>query len=264
MPDKFNEIALVSAALSIVFVALSGIIIFVLFFYQKKRYVHKQQLVTMQNTFAQELLKTQLETQDYTFHQISEELHDNVGQLLSTTKMLIGITERNLQYTPDSLKTASETLGKAIHDLRSLSKSLSNEWLHLFNIVDNLKAELDRLNAARQVTVKFNTNSPNLPLEPQQQVMLFRVMQEALQNCIKHAQATEIGISIKLEENGVYLCLADNGQGFDAGAGGVKNGLGIMNMRHRIKLLGGTIEWVTNINNGTKVEVWLPVQKPGI
>jgi signal transduction histidine kinase len=261
--DNYSEVLIVLIGGVILFLVLSGIIIFVLFFYQKKRFQHKEQLITMQNTFEQELLKTQLETQETTFHQISEELHDNVGQLLSTTKMLIGITERALHEPPDSLKTASETLSKAIHDLRSLSKSLSPEWLHQFNVIDNLQAELDRLKAAKQIQVSFTTNSSMLPLEPQEQVMLFRVMQEALQNCIKHSGATALQVSVTVTGDSIYLCLADNGRGFNGSPAG-KNGVGIMNMKHRAALLGGNIAWASGTGSGTKVEINIPAQKPGI
>lgn len=260
MPDSYNEVLLVIIASSIILLVLSGVVIFIFLYYQKRRFQYKLELIAMQNTIQEEILKTQLETQEATFHQISEELHDNVGQLLSTTKMLIGITERNLPETPDSLKTASETLSKAIQDLRSLSKSLSNEWLHQFNIIENLQAELDRLKAARQINVSLTANIHILPLEPQEQVMLFRVMQEALQNSIKHAHASAIQVAIEVKGDVIYLCLSDNGLGFNTSDSN-KNGVGIMNMKHRIKLLNGTIDWLTEEGHGTKVEINLPAQK---
>ena len=102
--------------------------IFILLFYQKKRFQHKQQVLEMQNQFQQQLLQSQLETQEYSFHQISQELHDNIGQLLSSTKLLLGITTMEMQTVPDTLKTAEQTVGKAIQDLRSLSKSLITSW----------------------------------------------------------------------------------------------------------------------------------------
>jgi len=260
--DNFKEVPLVVVAGIILFLVLSGVIIFIIFSYQKRNYQHKQDMLTMQNTMQEEILKTQLETQEATFRQISEELHDNVGQLLSTTKMLLGITERNLGETPDSLKTASETLAKAIQDLRSLSKSLSNEWLHQFNVIENMQNELDRLKTARQIAVKLTTNINILPLEPQEQVILFRVMQEALQNSIKHANANEIQASIEVKDDMIYLCLSDNGPGFNM-ASVKQNGVGIMNMKHRVKLLNGNIKW-TSDSGGTKVEINLPAQKTGV
>ena len=75
----------------------------------------------MDSAFKQELLQTQLETQEYSFSQVSRELHDNIGQLLSTTKLLLGMAVMELENVPDTLKTAEQTVGKAIQDLRLLS-----------------------------------------------------------------------------------------------------------------------------------------------
>ena len=118
----------------------------------------------MENQFRQELLKSQLETQEYSFNQISQELHDNIGQLLSSTKLLLGIAAMELKEVPDPLKTAEQTVGKAIQDLRALSKSLSKEWLHQFNLVQNLEAEKERINAARNIEVELISQYDKLPL----------------------------------------------------------------------------------------------------
>jgi len=256
-----QEIYTAIISVSILLLILALIIPLIIINYKKKQEIYLLERRKMQEEFEKQLMQSQLEVQEYSFHQISEELHDNVGQLLSTTKMLLGITERNLGETPDSLRTASETLGKAIQDLRSLSKSLSNEWLHQFNIIENLQGELDRLKAAKQIEVSLKANVHVLPLEPQEQVMLFRVMQEALQNSIKHARASEIQVSIEVRGDIIYLCLSDNGLGFNMDEAG-KNGVGMMNMKHRVKLLNGSIEWTSSEASGTKVEINLPVQKP--
>ena len=151
----------------------------------------------MEKQYREQLLQTQLETQEYSFNQISQELHDNIGQLLSSTKLLLGIAAMELKEVPDTLKTAEQTVGKAIVDLRSLSKSLSKEWLHQFNLVENLQAEKERINAARNITVDVISEYDKLPLAPEAQVMLFRVVQEALQNSIRHASPKHINIEIK-------------------------------------------------------------------
>src|SRR6478609_4637130 len=150
----------------------------------------------MDSAFKQELLQTQLETQEYSFSQVSRELHDNIGQLLSTTKLLLGMAVMELENVPDTLKTAEQTVGKAIQDLRLLSKSLDKEWLHQFNLIEYLEAEKERINAERKVEVNFVSEYIRLPMEPETQVMLFRVVQEALQHTIKHACAKHIGIEI--------------------------------------------------------------------
>lgn len=260
MQIEFKDLLLTITTASLVVLGITVVLVLVLIRQRRNSEKHAMEKTLMQNTFTQEILQTQLETQEATLHHVSEELHDNVGQLLSTTKMLIGITERSLPEMPESLKAASETLTKAIQDLRSLSKSLSNEWLHQFNIIENLQAELDRLKAARQVNVLFTANIYTLPLEPQEQVMLFRVMQEALQNSIKHAHASSIQAAIEVRDDVIYLCLSDNGLGFNM-ASTPKSGVGMMNMKQRIKLLNGTINWFTEEGQGTRVEINLPAQK---
>ena len=129
----------------------------------------------MRKEFTNQLMKAQLETQEYAFTQLGQELHDNIGQLLSTTKMLLGITERNLSEVPDTLKTAEETLGKAIQDIRALSKSLNQEWLQQFNLLENLNNELERINTVGEVQTEMNTPLTELPLH--------RIAGDAVQDC---------------------------------------------------------------------------------
>jgi signal transduction histidine kinase len=234
--------------------------IFLLFYvnlYNERKKKHIEEKSNMKREFEKQLMQSQLEVQEYTLGVLSQELHDNIGQLLSSTKMLLGVTERTLPQVPDSFKTATETLSKAILDLRSLSKSFSQEWLHQFNLIENLQSEVDRLLSSQQIGVQLETQITNLPLEPSEQVILFRVLQEALQNAIKHAQATEIRIAILIVGEMLQLDITDNGPGFDMNTVH-RSGVGIMNMKHRIKLLNGTIEWQSNTPTGTKVFISLP------
>ena len=214
----------------------------------------------MGNAFKQEILQTQLETQGYSFNRISQELHDNIGQLLSTTKLLLGMAVMELQNVPDTLRTAEQTVGKAIQDLRLLSRSLDKEWLHQFNLVENLEAEKERVNAARNIEVEFISQYDKLPLEPEAQVMLFRIVQEALQNSIKHAFPKHIVIQIKSTDNNFELSIEDDGRGFDIESA-KKESLGLRNMEHRTQLLGGTIEWKPGAEKGTVIVIRIPVEK---
>lgn len=271
MHDTYKEIILILTAGSVLFLVLAGIVVFVLLFYQKRRFQHREQMVVLKNSMEQELLKAQLEAQEAAFRQIAEELHDNVGQLLSSTKILLAITQRSLAQPPGTLQTAEETLAKAIKDLRSLSKSLNKEWLEKFNLVDNLRTEADRINAARMVRVEVEATIDILPLKPEEQVMLFRIIQEALQNCIKHSEAGSISIRIEVVDKIILVGVRDDGKGLPeeiARSGSEEiarsGGLGLLNMEHRTHLLGGTICWQSTANQGTTVSIQLPVQIPVI
>ena len=214
----------------------------------------------MDNAFKEEFLQTQLETQEYSFNQISRELHDNIGQLLSTTKLLLGMAVMELKNVPDTLKTAEQTVGKAIQDLRLLSRSLDKEWLHQFNLIEQLEVEKERINTERKVEVNFVSEYIKLPMEPEAQVMLFRVVQEALQHTVKHACAKHIGIEINNTDNDFELKIIDDGNGYNMESV-KKESLELHNMEHRTQLLGGTIEWVRRKEKGTVITIKIPVKQ---
>lgn len=254
--DIEHDILIIGGA--IVFSLLVICIIMFIFLYQNRHHKFIREKMDLQNSFQQEILKTQLETQEQTFHQIGEELHDNIGQLLSSTRMLLGIAERTLPEFPDTLKTADQTLAKAIKDLRLLSKSLNKEWLHQFNLLDNLATEIHRINTAQTVEVHVEYSVRSLPLDPESQVMLFRIIQEALHNAIRHSGAQNIYISIRLESL-IEVVIRDDGRGFPTGAT-EPFGVGLLNMNHRTGLLSGNINWNSVPGKGTEVTISIPVQ----
>lgn len=256
--DHYHEVLSVIIAGILIFSILTAVVVFILLFYQKKRFQHIQQLTEIEKQYKEQLLKSQLETQEHSFHQISQELHDNVGQLLSSAKLLLTIGSKELPVVPDAITIAEQTVAKAIQDLRSLSKSLNSEWLHQFNIIENLQAEKQRINAARNIQVSLQTEYQQLPLETEAQVMLFRVVQEALQNSIRHASPEHINIEIKNTDGHFELSIQDDGAGFDVES--VKNeSLGLRNMEHRVQLLGGNILWQSAAGEGTCIYIKLPV-----
>ncbi len=224
--------------------------------YLKRDLKYLKEKETMEADFEKQLLRSQLETQEETLNQLSIEIHDNVGQLLNSTKLLIGLTQRSLSESPDTLTMADETLAKAIQELRSLSKSLNKEWLQQFNFIENLEGEINRINAAKSLQIHLSRPEA-LSLKAEAQTILFRIVQEILQNSIKHAQAKNIGINIKEDPQWLFIYIADDGTGFDETT--IKKSVGILNVRHRTHLLGGTVEWEASPTNGTRVTIQLPV-----
>ncbi len=256
MQSFSNEPLTVIAACCFILLLCLFIILFVIS-YQKNTYKFLQEKQLMESSFREELLQSQMEVQEATLSTLSKELHDNIGQLLSTTKMLIGITERSITNPPDTLHTANETLGKAILELRSLSKSMNKEWLEQFNLLQNLEAEVNRLTSTN--TIKLHLSSVNNSyLRADEQIILFRIIQEAIQNSIKHAEASNIFIDIKGEESKLTIQIRDDGKGFNQTE--VKNGLGLLHLNQRTQILGGTISWNTELMKGCRVLIEIPVK----
>lgn len=228
-------------------------------FYLKKRVDRNRKMLQAESIRQQEVLRTQLESQEGVFEHIGEELHDNIGQLLITAKILLSVTERSLPQVPDTLAAAQQTLSKAIRDVRALSRSLNREWLEQFNLLENLRTEAERINAARTVEIQVRSTSECLPLQPEPQVVLFRILQELLQNSIKHANATLVQVEIESDGDAIRIIVKDNGKGMDA-INSKGAGLGISSIRKRTRLLGGHVDWISGLNEGVEVHIDLPVQ----
>ena len=241
----------------LLFLTLSIVISILILRFIKNKQKHSIQLENMKAEFEKQLLQSQMEVQESTFSSLGQELHDNVGQLLSTTKMLLGITERNMEQIPDTLNTANATLGKAIHELRALSKSLTKEWLEQFDFNENLKNEVARIDSSGVIKVHLSS-ATELPLRRDEQIILFRIVQEALQNTIKHAHAENLSIIISNVEDELRIIIEDDGVGFVEKE--QPAGIGLMNMKHRMRILGGHINWISSQPKGIQVLIRLKFQ----
>lgn len=254
---KTSEIYTAILLITVIFVVLSvGFVIFMVN-YKLKQGLHLKETKVLVAEYEKQLMQSQIEVQEMTMEDLGRELHDNVGQLLSSTKLLLGVTQRSISEVPDTLSLALETLDIAIIDLRALTKSLDKEWLAQFDLVTNLETEISRINTAKEILIEF-THPGKLPMEAKAQIVLFRIVQEALQNAIKHADAANIMLNISIHQNRILLDIKDNGKGVKGTQ--LKSGLGIRNMKHRTKLLGGMIEWVSS-TGGSEVKIELPIKE---
>ncbi|TWF35386.1 histidine kinase/DNA gyrase B/HSP90-like ATPase [Chitinophaga polysaccharea] len=253
--DLFVAVVFISLLVTIMgLVVVSAVIS-----YKKKQDAYLHQLKLMKEDYDKQLMWSQIEMQEEAFAHLGQELHDDIGQLLSSTKLLINVTQRSMEAIPDTLQAAEDTLVLAIQHLRALSKSFSRQWLDQFSMIDNLKAEVDRINSSRAIAVKFTHELMVLPLQAEPQIILFRIIQEAIQNCIKHARPQVIDISIRKDASELIVIIADDGAGFDK-AGMASIGMGIRNMQHRTRLLGGDIRWEVTTSGGTAVLITLPLE----
>lgn len=255
-PETIKILKVVIAGTVLLLLVIGFMVSFIII-HRKRRNQFIREKLTMEKELTQQLLQSRIEVQEETFQQIGKELHDNVGQLLSTSRMLIGLTERELKNPPDTLLTANATLGQAINEIRSLAKSLDKEWLERFSFSENIQMAIDRINAGEVIKASYREEEPLL-LRNDEQIILFRIVQEAIQNAVKHANPDHISILIQKEGNNYNIRIKDNGRGFDAAM--VKRGMGLSNMEHRIHLLGGSISFQSSLGTGTEVAIYFPLQ----
>lgn len=247
--DLITAIILIVVALALFVVLLS-----VLFTSRKNKLLKEKQL--MKTQFEQELLQTQLEIQEQTLRTISEEIHDNVGQVLSLAKLNLNTFENNPQKKLDDTK---ELISKAINDLRDLSRSMHGDRIAELGLLQSLVVELQILQNSGEFETHFNITGDTYKLPPQKEMVIFRIVQEALNNTIKHAKAKNIYLNIKYQPNTFTLTVKDDGAGFDIVAMQNKNGIGLKSMQNRAKLIGATCTLQSSVNDGTSIVIELPI-----
>jgi signal transduction histidine kinase len=248
-----QEITIVVVA-SFFFLSVGVGIIVLFLVYQKRQLKYILEKKELSNQFQRELLKTRIEAQEETLNQLGIDLHDNIGQILSSAKIFIGMAETS--HAPlVNLQQAGDAISKAINELRAMSKVLNTEWLEKFNLIENLQVETNRITSSKALLVTLQ-HPPSINLPVDRQLMLFRIVQEAMQNSIKHAKASLISIVAKQEDNNLEVSITDNGKGFDVNNMAIQ-GVGVTNIRHRAQLMGGVATWNSN-SEGTTVSIQLP------
>jgi signal transduction histidine kinase len=230
-------------------------IIFLVLIYQKRQLRFLMDKQELESRYSEELLKTRIETQEQTLNTISREIHDNIGQLLNSSKALLAAHQRKVNNAGPEFQNAEAQLSQAIHELRALSRSLNGEWLERFNFYENLNTETARINAVDGVQVKLDLPT-SISMVKERQLVLYRMVQEAFQNSLKHSGGNVIHITARQNDLHIAISIADNGKGFNT-ADHIQ-GFGMNSITQRAKLMGGTARWVSD-NTGTGVHIEVPL-----
>ncbi len=244
-------ISLITLGTVILVILVSFVILLsYLFTARKNKLLKEKELLHAQ--FEQELLRTQLEIQEQTLTTISQEIHDNVGQVLSLAKL-------NLNTLPNSgdpkIQDTKNLVSKAINDLRNLSHSLHGDIIAELGLQESIAQELNIIQSTKAFETELNVTGTVFKLNPQKEMVLFRIVQEALNNCIKYSGAKKITVTMQFLPQLFTLLITDDGNGFDATQ---KTGIGLKSIHNRAALIGGSFNLQSTTGEGTMVTVQLP------
>lgn len=209
----------------------------------------------MKSQFEQELLQTQIEIQEQTLKTISQEIHDNVGQVLSLAKLNLNTFEVNPE---GKLKNTKELVSKAINDLRDLSRSLHGDKIAEIGLQEAVTNELRVLQNTGQFETQLKISGETYKLEPQKEMVLYRIVQEALHNSVKHAKAKNLQVQFNYQPGVFILNILDDGKGFDHnGLQSSQTGIGLKSMQNRAALIGGVFSIRSSTGSGTEINIEL-------
>ncbi len=238
------------------FVLVAIIIVTAILFYKRKR-----QHETEKARFKEELLHTQIEIQENTLKNISQEIHDNIGQTLSLARLTLNMMDMEKEASFEQIYHSQELVGKAIQDLRSLSKTLHTDSILAAGLLKAIEFELGLLEKTGAFKTSFTLHGVTSAIDPQKELILFRIIQEAINNIIKHARATQVHVAARFENAVLLLTIQDNGKGIELSniSSEMTSGSGIQNMKNRVVLLGGEFSVKSTLNQGTQIHITIPI-----
>lgn len=245
---------------------LVGFIVATLFLYQRRQQRQEQEIIIMKDKYEKEALRSQLEIQENTFKNIAQELHDNIGQMLSVVKLSLSILPMEKDHRAyEQVKNSQEVLNKAIIDLSNLTKSLHTERIADIGLIESIRFELYAIRKAGIVQVQFHPEGNETPLSEQKAVFLFRMFQEILNNILKHAKASEVIVHVKFLDDIFVLEIKDNGIGFSVEekkqSTSSGSGVGLRSLFNRAQIIGAELTMNSEPGKGTNVLIRLPLQE---
>ncbi len=216
----------------------------------------QDQLVKEEERKKKEVLQAIIHAQERERHEISHELHDNVSQILTTCKLLLEAAAQ--QGSNEYIGQTQENLQKAIDEMRNLSHRLNPASLKFIGLLGSVNDLRSKINSTGTIQITFHSDDFDTSLvNDELQLALFRIVQEQLNNILKHAQARNVVIDLSTNDSRIRLIIIDDGKGYDLKA--KKPGLGLRNIFNRAEFHKGTAQIFTEPGKGFKLQVQIPL-----
>jgi signal transduction histidine kinase len=242
----------------ILLVFIAGIILFVLQ-YRKRKLIYEKEKSEIERQHKLDLLNTQLQIQQQTMQFIGQEIHDSVAQKLT----LASIYTQRLEFDNvhpginDKLSGVSKIINDSLLELRHLSKNLTDNKLQGANLQELIHIECEQVNSMGICTAVFEANEePAINIAAKSSI--FRIVQEFIQNSVKHSGCKHISIRLHFSGEGLAMVLKDDGKGFNVDKE-QHNGIGLDNTRRRIQVLKGVYHFKSENDSGVELSVDIPL-----
>ncbi|ANE51705.1 ATP-binding protein [Flavisolibacter tropicus] len=217
----------------------------------------EQQLLEEQKRFQLQLTKQIIQAQEKEREAIGHELHDNVNQILTTVKLYLEMAYASPENRDTLLPRSITHVNECIHEIRDLSHALSSPTLGTRSLVDSVKALLESIESSTSLCISFNHEAYNKPIIIDQKLTIYRILQEQLTNIIKHAEATNVSVTISQTDAATEVSVIDDGKGFNMDA--LRQGIGLNNMLSRVKVWNGDMKVYSQVNDGCELWISLPI-----
>ena len=213
-----------------------------------------------QNNYKRRLLEARVEEQEKTVNEISQNLHDDLAQLLAHVQMnLKRLDDFGIEKAKSIIESSSNYLREAMLDVRHMSHSLNSEWLRSRGLVGAIREDIEHVNETNHVHCTIVVHGDEYRMKHNYELPIFRITQEVIHNMFKHSKASTFVVSLDYKADLFAITFTDNGKGFNTKVSNPESGVGLANMRHRAKLLNADLQIRTVPKNGCIISLTLPV-----
>ena len=246
-------------------IAAIGLILFGLLAYRNftnKQKLQQAKINELEKDKQLQTIDAMLQGQEEERSRIAKDLHDGLGGMLSGTKLSFIHMKENLVLTPENAVQFDKSLSmldNTIADLRKVAHNLMPEALVKFGLQEAVRDFCNSIQSSTNVKVVYQPLGKNRKLSNTAEVFTYRIIQELVNNAVKHASATQIIVQLTINSNKVGIAVEDDGKGFDVNTLTNSKGAGIDNIKYRVQYFNGTIDTVTSTGNGTSVNIELNV-----
>jgi two-component system, NarL family, sensor kinase len=257
-----SDFAIIFSIATVGMLVLAGSIILFVVFYQKKMIQEQFKRQQLELEYQQKMMEAALESQENERKRLAADLHDSIGAMLSTIR--VGITTIAKQLPePQSLEEPKQMLDDTISSVRRISRDLMPSTLEKFGLVQAVKEMCERFQSTAQMPISCLEQGEVRSIDKKRELMIFRIVQELLNNALKHSRADSI--LVKMAGTDLLLVsVEDDGVGFDVEAQRLstqyEKGLGLFNIENRARLLGAKVDFEKERLKGSKITLTIPYE----
>ncbi len=225
---------------------------------KQREELHQQQIRELEKDKQLVAVDSMLKGQEDERSRLAKDLHDGLGGLLSGVKFSLSNMKDNLIITPDNMAVFERSLDMidtSIKELRRVAHNMMPEMLVKFGLDEGLKEYCISINTTKLLTVKYQSLGMEERIDKSIEIIIYRIVQELLNNIMKHSAATEAFVQLIREGARLNVVIEDNGKGFDTSLAENNKGAGLVNVRSRVDYLKGQLDIHSEPGKGTLVNI---------
>lgn len=244
-----------------IIILLAVFVLAIMFFYRNRQMQFLENLKNAQDEYEKNLIASQLEIQEQTFQHISREIHDNISLSLTLAKLQLNTFDwKDYEKSNIKLESSINLLGSSIAQLSDISKSLNADIIIQRGLLQALEEEMNKIQQADQFQLIYEIKGTPVFMDSNKELIVFRIIQEAFNNVIKHAKATAVELQLDFSPDQLQIIISDNGTGFAPDRNKNNGNAGLKNMETRAKILKGEMQVFSSAESGTNLIFTIPIE----